>query len=66
MIRRVLFIGNSFTNRNDLPGTISRLENRERMHEYITLFDEEIKRAGAKTVLYLTWARKDALNDRMN
>lgn len=111
--RRILFIGNSFTNRNDLPATIAHLaaaadpswkietqreiangmslmthwrrgvalktirsrdwdyvvlqeqstlplKNRPRMHESIKLFDTAIKDRGAKTVLYLTWARKAA------
>jgi hypothetical protein len=108
---RILFIGNSFTNRNDLPGMLARLaaadkpprvvqtdrviangmslkahwnngaareaicgskwdyvilqegstsplKNKQRMHESITLFDAVIREAGAKTVLYLTWARQ--------
>ncbi len=105
----VLFIGNSFTARNDVPGLIGamaaarglRLEhrlisvggaslrnhwnrgeaqkaigkggydyvvlqeqstlpvkNRARMHENVRLFDEAIRAAGAKTALYLTWARQ--------
>ncbi|MBL8823181.1 MAG: hypothetical protein JNJ77_11380 [Planctomycetia bacterium] len=105
----VLFIGNSFTSRNDLPGLIAQLatasgmsmqhklifaggaslrahwnagkanqeiqtgkydyvvlqeqstlpiKNAVRMHENIRLFDEVIKRAGSKTVLYMTWARQ--------
>ncbi len=108
---RVLFIGNSFTARNDLPGLIARLaearskclqprlisaggaslrmhwnagvalraiqegqydcvvlqeqstlpvKNATRMHENVRLFDEAIKAAGAKTVLYMTWARQHA------
>jgi hypothetical protein len=107
----VLFIVNSFTARNDLPGLIARLaaaqgkrmerrlisaggaslrthwnageaakairdgkydavvlqeqstlpvKNAKRMHENIRLFDEAIKTAGAKTVLYMTWARQHA------
>src|SRR5688572_27218498 len=106
----VLFIGNSFTARNDLPGLITRLaaagghgfdsrlisaggaslrthwnagtaaraieeggydyvvlqeqstlpiKNAKRMHENVRLFDTAIKAAGAKTVLYMTWARRD-------
>src|SRR5262245_54437795 len=106
---KVLFIGNSFTARNDLPGLVARLaaargkslqhrlisaggaslrthwnggearkaiqdgqygpgvvqeqsplpvKNARRMHENIRLFDEAIKAAGAKTVLYVTWARR--------
>ncbi len=108
---RILFIGNSFTNRNDLPGMLTRLgvaakpgilmkterviangmalkthwnrglarekirsskwdyvvlqeqstlplKNPKRMRESIKLFDQEIKAAGAKTVLYMTWARR--------
>jgi hypothetical protein len=108
---KVLFIGNSFTARNDLPGLVARLaqargkslqhrlisaggaslrthwdagearkaiqegqydcvvlqeqstlpvKNAKRMHENVRLFDEAIKAAGAKTVLYMTWARQDA------
>jgi hypothetical protein len=108
---KVLFIGNSFTARNDLPGLIARLaeargkelrhrlisaggaalrqhwnagealkaikegaydsvvlqeqstlpvKNSRRMHENVRLFDEAIKAAGARTVLYMTWARQNA------
>jgi hypothetical protein len=108
---KVLFIGNSFTVRNDLPGLIAQLasargkglqhrlisaggaslrthwnagearqaiqdggydrvvlqeqstlpvKNAQRMHENIRLFDEVIKAAGAKTTLYMTWARRTA------
>jgi hypothetical protein len=32
----------------------------QRMHESIRDFDQAIKAAGAQTVLYLTWARRDA------
>lgn len=35
------------------------LEQKEEMYKYIRLFDKEIKRNGAKTVLWLTWARQD-------
>jgi hypothetical protein len=108
---RLLFIGNSFTHRNDLPGILEKLaatatpplslhteriiangmplkshwnkgdaraaitgskwdyvvlqeqstlplKNRQRMHESIRLFDADIRAHQAKTVLYLTWARK--------
>jgi hypothetical protein len=106
----LLFIGNSFTARNDLPGMIAGLagaagvrvehrlisaggaslrmhwnkgdaaraiadggydhvvlqeqstlpvKNAARMHENVRLFDAAIKAAGAKTVLYMTWARKN-------
>ena len=108
---RILFIGNSFSNRNDLPAMLERLaaaakpphrvatdrviangralkthwereaareairsskwnyvvlqeqstlplKNPDRMREYVGLFDEEIRRSGAKTVLYMTWARR--------
>jgi len=107
---RVLFIGNSYTYVNDLPGQIQRLaassegalplivnqvtpggatlernweegrarrlirlggwshvvlqeqstrpiEDREKFFTYARRFDAEIKGVGAKTVLYLTWAR---------
>ena len=108
---RVLFIGNSFTARNDLPGMVARiaaadglalehrllsiggaalrrhwnagdavaairtgrfervvlqeqstlpLKNATRMHESVRLFDAEIRAAGARTVLYMTWARAAA------
>lgn len=107
----VLFIGNSFTARNNLPGLIAQLaasrgkkiehqlisaggaslrahwnagdavkafkesrfdyvvlqeqstlpiKNAKRMHENVRLFDEAIRAAGAKTVLYMTWARQHA------
>jgi hypothetical protein len=106
---KVLFIGNSFTARNDLPGLVAQLaaarggslqhrlisaggaslrmhwnagqaaraigdgdydhvvlqeqstlpvKNAQRMHENIRLFDDAIRAAGAKTVLYMTWARR--------
>src|SRR6516162_4920261 len=106
---KVLFIGNSFTARNDLPDLIVRLaaargktvehrlisaggaslrnhwnagqalkaiqsgeydhvvlqeqstlpvKNAKRMHENVRLFDEATKAAGARTVLYMTWARQ--------
>jgi hypothetical protein len=108
---KVLFIGNSFTARNNLPGLVAQLaaargktiqhrlisaggaslrrhwnagaalkaikdghydyvvlqeqstlpvKNAKRMHENVRLFDEAIKSAGAKTVLYMTWARQHA------
>lgn len=107
----VLFIGNSFTARNDLPGMVAAMaqsagvtvdhrlvsaggaslrmhwnkgeargaiergkydyvvlqeqstlpvKNATRMHENVRLFDPVIRGAGAKTALYLTWARKNA------
>ncbi len=107
----VLFIGNSFTARNDVPALIAQLaaarsknfthqlisaggaslrmhwnkgeaqqviqqnkfdyvvlqeqstlplKNGVRMHDNIRLFDEVIKKSGAKTALYLTWARQNA------
>ncbi len=107
----VLFVGNSFTARNDLPGLVAGLaaargktlhhrlisaggaslrthwnageaataireggydavvlqeqstlpvKNAGRMHENVRLFDEAITAAGAKTVLYMTWARRNA------
>ncbi len=108
---KVLFIGNSFTARNDLPGLIAQLvaargktlehrllstggaslrthwnagealkaiqggrydrvvlqeqstlpvKNAKPMHENVRLFDGAIKAAGARTVLYMTWARQNA------
>jgi hypothetical protein len=106
---KILFIGNSFTQRNDLPGLLAQMaaeldvrvktelisvggaslrthwnagqatsriatgkydyvvlqeqstlpvKNAHRMAENIRLFDDVIKQAGSKTVLYMTWARK--------
>ena len=108
---KILFIGNSFTQRNDVPGllvgmaaerkacvrhelisaggaslrthwnagraikaiTTNRygyvvlqeqstlpVKNAQRMAENVRLFDETIKQAGSKTVLYMTWARQQA------
>jgi hypothetical protein len=108
---KVLFIGNSFTARNDLPGLLAQLaaardkglehrlisaggaslrahwnaggavkaiqggqyelvvlqeqstlpvKNARRMHENVRLFDQAIRAVGAKTVLYMTWARRHA------
>lgn len=108
---RLLFIGNSFTQRNNLPGLLAALasarnlsvqhelisvggaslrthwnagraaeairagrydyvvlqeqstlpvKNASRMAENVRLFDAAIKQAGAKTVLYMTWARQHA------
>src|SRR5687768_10530683 len=107
----VLFIGNSFTARNDLPGLIGKLaaasgrklthrlisaggaslrrhwnagealaaikgggydrvvlqeqstlpvKSAKRMHESVRLFDEAIRAANARTVLYMTWAQAHA------
>ena len=36
------------------------VKNPKRTHENIKLFDEAIKKSGAKTALYLTWARQNA------
>ncbi len=106
---RILFVGNSFTARNDLPDLVAQLgsargvkiehallsiggaslrthwnkgeartaiergkfdyvvlqeqstlpiKNASRMRENVLLFDQAIRAAGAKTVLYMTWARK--------
>jgi hypothetical protein len=108
---KTLFIGNSFTARNDLPGLIAQMarargklleyhlisvggaslrrhwnggealkainnggyslvvlqeqstlpiKNPKRMYESVRLFDQAIKHAGGKTVLYMTWARQHA------
>src|SRR5262245_47968412 len=107
----VLFIGNSFTARNELPSLIAKMaavkakridhklisaggaslrrhwngaiarkeiasgrydyvvlqeqstlpiKNAQRFYENVRLFDEAVKAAGAKTVLYMTWARQNA------
>jgi len=108
---RALFVGNSFTARNDLPGTLAHLaewageslrhellwaggaslrmhwnkgvaretiertrpdvvvlqeqstlpiKNAKRFHENVRLFDEAVRASGARTALYLTWARRHA------
>ena len=36
------------------------IKNPKRMHESVRLFDQAIKDAGGKTVLYMTWARQHA------
>lgn len=36
------------------------------MHQYATLFDAEIKKAGARTVFFLTWARQDTPETQRN
>ncbi len=107
----ILFLGNSFTQRNNLPGLVAELaaaselqvkhelvtaggaslrmhwnagralqlietgnydyvvlqeqstlpvKNAARMSENVRLFDAAIKQAGAKPVLYMTWARQHA------
>jgi len=107
----VLFIGNSYTARNELPGLIAKMaavkgkridhklisaggaslrrhwnaasarkeiangrydfvvlqeqstlpiKNAERFYENVRLFDEAVKAAGTKTMLYMTWARQNA------
>ncbi|MCI0487272.1 MAG: SGNH/GDSL hydrolase family protein [Blastocatellia bacterium] len=35
------------------------INDRDTMHRYARLFDAEIKKAGAKTVFFLTWARQN-------
>lgn len=107
----ILFVGNSFTQRNDLPGLLASLaaerkvrlryklisrggaslrthwnagaaakeiaanqydyvvlqeqsmlpvKNADRMAVNVRLFNEVIRQAGSRTVLYLTWARQHA------
>ncbi|HJZ93598.1 MAG TPA: hypothetical protein VKE40_22170 [Gemmataceae bacterium] len=107
---KVLFVGNSFTARNDLSGLIAQLaaargrtldhrlisvggaslrrhwnagaalraiqgghysavvlqeqstlpvKNAARMHENVRLFADAIKDVGARTILYMTWARRN-------
>jgi hypothetical protein len=34
-------------------------EDRHRMHDYVRRFDHEIKRIGAKTILFATWSRRE-------
>jgi hypothetical protein len=36
------------------------VKNAQRMHENVRLFDVEIRGAGARTALYMTWARRHA------
>ena len=36
------------------------IQRPEQMHQYVRLFNREIVQRGAKTVLYLTWSRRDA------
>src|SRR5262249_45782860 len=36
-----------------------RITDPRQFHKYARLFDEAIKKAGARPVFYLTWARKD-------
>lgn len=114
---RILFVGNSFTARNDLPGMLAQLaiapdgsghaiehrlvqrggaslrmhlnkgdataalrdekwdyvvlqeqstlpiKNAKRMHENVREFGALIRAAGARTVLYMTWARLNAAKD---
>ena len=113
---RILFVGNSFTARNNLPGLVEQMvaagngtlewemvsaggaslqrhlnrgeaaqlleqsnwdwvslqeqstlpvKNPVRTAENIRAFDELIREAGAKTTLYMTWARQDAF-DKQN
>lgn len=108
---RILFIGNSYTARHDVPRLVETLaypevtrtalvfaggaslrrhwnggraaaaiagddwdyvvlqeqstlpvKNRARFHDNVRLFDSAIRDAGAKTALYLTWARANALH----
>ena len=112
-LMRILFIGNSFTGRNDLPGLLTEMaasapeptaietdrvlangaslrqhwnagtaaekvgqggwdyvvlqeqstlpiKNVRRFHENVQLFNEIIQQQGAKTMLYITWARQHA------
>src|SRR6202008_996607 len=40
------------------------VKNARRMHENVRLFDGAIRAAGAKTVLYMTWARRHAPNSQ--
>ena len=37
-----------------------RIADPQYFHQYARLFDQEIKKSGAQTIFYLTWARKDA------
>ena len=113
MPTRILFIGNSYTSRNQLPRLVADiaagaehpsdvqfdaivaggaslrrhwnagvaqkalaatpwhfvvlqeqstlpLKNAKRYHENVRLFDAEITKRGAKTVLYLTWSRQQS------
>jgi hypothetical protein len=114
-VTRILFIGNSFTQRNDLPGMLAALaasakpavrietgrviangmalkthwtrgearelirrkkwdfvvlqeqstrplKNPKLMHEYVRLFNDDVVAAGARTALYMTWARRESFD----
>lgn len=39
--------------------SLGSIEARERLFEYARRFDSEIREAGASTVLFMTWARRD-------
>jgi len=39
--------------------SLQPLQQKERMYDYVRLLDKEIKLNGARTVLFLTWARRD-------
>jgi len=39
----------------------NRIADPRYLHKYARLFDKEIKKSGAKTVFFLTWARKDSM-----
>ncbi|MEO6727037.1 MAG: SGNH/GDSL hydrolase family protein [Blastocatellia bacterium] len=41
-------------------GGVPQINDPQTFHEYARRFNSEIKKAGAKTVFYLTWARQDA------
>jgi hypothetical protein len=39
---------------------IDQIGNPNSFHQYVRLFNTEIQKAGAKTILYLTWSRQNA------
>ena len=39
----------------------NRIADPRYLHKYARLFDREIRKSGAKTVFFLTWARKDSM-----
>lgn len=41
-----------------------RISQPQTFHAYVTLFDQAIRRSGARTLLYLTWANEDTPADQ--
>jgi hypothetical protein len=43
---------------------VVQISNPKNFHDYVRLFDAEIKKVGAKTILFLTWARHNHLEQQ--